>query len=48
VYRVVAGLLIALAVLTALTCARTRLIWFKMCPVLLTSTAALLVRASVL
>jgi hypothetical protein len=48
VYPVVAGLLIALAVLTALTGARTRLIWFKICPVLLTSTAALLVTASVL
>ncbi len=48
VYRAVAGLLIALAVLTALTGARTRVIWFKVCPVLLTSTAALLVVASIL
>jgi hypothetical protein len=35
VYRVVAGLLVAMAVLTALTGARTRVIWFKVCPVLL-------------
>lgn len=48
VYRVVAGLLVALAVLTALTGARTRVIWFKVCPLLLASTAGLLVVASVL
>jgi hypothetical protein len=48
VYRIVAALLVALAVLTALTGARTRVIWFKVCPVLLTSTAVLLVTASVL
>jgi len=48
VYRVVAGLLVALATLTALTGARTRVVWFKVCPVLLTSTAVLLLIASVL
>jgi hypothetical protein len=48
VYRAVAGLLVALAVLTALTGARTRVIWFKVCPVMLTTTAVLLVMASVL
>ncbi|HEX4980151.1 MAG TPA: hypothetical protein VFV63_00550, partial [Ilumatobacteraceae bacterium] len=48
VYRIVAALLAALAVLTVLTGARTRIIWFKVCPVLLTSTAVLLVTASVL
>ncbi len=48
VYRVVAALLVALAVLTALTGARTRVIWFRVCPVLLTSTGVLLVIASVL
>jgi len=48
VYRVVAGLLVALAVLTALTGARTPKVWFKVCPVLLTTSAALLVVASVL
>jgi hypothetical protein len=46
--RVVAGLLIALAVLTALTGARTAVIWFKICPVLLASAAALLLAASIL
>jgi hypothetical protein len=47
VYRVVAALLVALAVLTALTGARTRVVWFKVCPVVLTSTAVLLIVASV-
>lgn len=46
VYRVVAGILVALAALTGLTGARTPVIWFKVCPVLLTSSAALLVAAS--
>ena len=35
VYRLFAGLLIAQAALTAATGARTPLIWFKLCPVLL-------------
>ena len=48
VYRIVAGLLLALAGLTALTGARTAVIWFKICPVLLTSSAALLLIASVM
>jgi hypothetical protein len=47
VYRVVAGLLVALAILTALTGARTPKVWFKVCPVLLASSAALLLVASV-
>jgi hypothetical protein len=47
VYRVAAGLLVALAVLTALTGARTPVVWFKVCPVLFTTSAALLVLASV-
>jgi hypothetical protein len=38
---------LAFAGVTALTGARTSVIWFKICPVLLTSTAALLVAASV-
>ncbi len=46
VYRVVAGLLVSLAALTAATGARTRVIWFKICPVLLSSCAALLLVAS--
>lgn len=48
VYRVAAGLLLALAALTALTGARTPVIWFKICPVLLTTSAALLLVASLL
>jgi hypothetical protein len=46
VYRVAAGLLIALAVLTSVTGARTPVIWFKICPFLLTGSAALLLVAS--
>ena len=47
VYRAVAGLLIALAVLTGLTGARTPVIWFKVCPVLLSTSAVLLLVASI-
>jgi hypothetical protein len=47
VYRVVAGLLVALAVLTGLTGARTPVVWFKVCPVLLTASAGLLLLASI-
>lgn len=46
VYRVVATLLVALAVLTGLAGARTAVIWFKICPLLLTISAALLLTAS--
>jgi hypothetical protein len=46
VYRVAAGVLFVLAMLTALTGARTPAIWFKVCPVLMTGSAALLVAAS--
>jgi hypothetical protein len=45
-YRAAAELLVALAVLTALTAARTPVIWLKICPVLLSASAALLVVAS--
>ena len=48
VYRVAAALLVALGTLTALTGARTRVVWFKICPVLLAGSAALLAVASVL
>ena len=48
VYRVAAGLLVALAVLTGLTGARTPVIWFKICPVLLGGSAVLLLTASYL
>src|SRR5512133_261331 len=47
VYRVMAGLLVALAVLTALTGARTPVVWFKVCPLLLTVSAGLLLAASI-
>lgn len=46
VYRIAAGLLIALGTLTALTGARTSVIWFKICPVLLAGSAGLLLAAS--
>lgn len=48
IYRAAAGLLIALAALTALTGARTPVIWFKICPFLLTGSAILLLVASAL
>jgi hypothetical protein len=47
VYRVAAGLLVALAVLTGLTGARTPVVWFRICPVLLSVSAVLLILASV-
>jgi hypothetical protein len=43
VYSLTAAALVALAVLTALTGGRGSVIFFKICPVLLTSAAALLV-----
>jgi hypothetical protein len=46
VYRSAAALLIALATLTALTGARTSVIWFKICPVLLAAAATVLLFAS--
>lgn len=46
IYRVVAAVLVALAVLTSFTGARTPVIWFKICPVLLTTSALLLLAAS--
>jgi hypothetical protein len=46
VYRPAAGLFVTLAVLTALTGARTPIVWFKICPVLLTISATLLLIAS--
>lgn len=47
VYRVVGVILLALAALTALTGARTAVVWFKVCPVLLAGSACLLLVASV-
>jgi hypothetical protein len=46
VYRIAAGLLAALGGLTALTGARTGVIWFRVCPVLLAGSAVLLLAAS--
>ncbi len=46
--RVTAAALLALAVLTAFTGARTPLVWFKACPFVLTTVAGLLVAASLL
>jgi hypothetical protein len=46
VYRVAAWLLVALGTLTALTGARTPVVWFKICPVLLAGSAVLLLAAS--
>lgn len=46
VYRASAGLLLALAILTGFTGARTPVVWFKICPVLLSATAVLLLIAS--
>jgi hypothetical protein len=46
VYRVAAGLLVAMGVLTALTGARTRVVWFKVCPLVMTAGVALLLTAS--
>jgi hypothetical protein len=45
-YRVAAGLLLAIGVLTALTGARTPVVWFKVCPVVMAAGAALLLTAS--
>lgn len=42
VYRVLATVLVALAALTSATGARTPVIWFKICPFVLTTAAALI------
>jgi hypothetical protein len=46
VYRISTVALIAVGALTAVTGARTRVIFFKICPILLNSVAALLLIAS--
>jgi len=46
VYRVLAGVLVALAVLTSFTGAHTPVIWFMACPFILTGAAALLLAGS--
>lgn len=48
VYRTVAATLITLATLTTLTGARTPVVWFKICPLVLTGAAGLLIAASLL
>ena len=47
VYVVSGGILVVLAGLTAATGARTPVIWFRVCPFVLTSSAALLVLATI-
>jgi hypothetical protein len=46
VYRAAAGLLAAIAVLTTLTAARTPVIWFKACPVVMSVGIGLLLAGS--
>jgi hypothetical protein len=46
VYRCLAGLLLAIAVLTVSTGARTPVIWFKICPLVLSAAATLLLVGS--
>jgi len=48
VYRVTSGFLITIGVWTAMTGARTKVIWFKMCPVVMSVTSGLLIAASFL
>jgi hypothetical protein len=48
VYRVTAVVLVVLAALTTVTGARTPVVWFRVCPFVLTGTAALLLLASLL
>lgn len=46
VYRVVPGFLLAIGLWTAMTGARTGVVWFKMCPVVMTVASVFLVGAS--
>jgi hypothetical protein len=46
VYRIAALLLVAVGLLTALTGARTPVVWFKICPLVMAVSAALLLTAS--
>lgn len=48
VYRVCSGFLITIGIWTAVTGARTGVIWFKMCPVVMSITSAMLVTSSFL
>jgi hypothetical protein len=46
VYRLSSGFLVAMGAWTAVTGARTGVIWFKMCPVVMAVSSALLITAS--
>jgi hypothetical protein len=46
IYRITAAIVASIAVLTALTGARTPIVWFKMCLVVLATVVALLLGAS--
>jgi len=46
VYRLSAGFLVSIGIWTAMTGARTKVIWFKMCPVVMSISATLLIVAS--
>jgi hypothetical protein len=46
--RVVAAVLLVMAALTAVTGSRTPVVWFRICPFVLSGAAALLVLASLL
>jgi hypothetical protein len=48
VYRVTVGFLLTIGAWTAMTGARTEVIWFKMCPVVMSVTSGLLIAASYL
>ncbi len=48
VYRVSSGFLITIGVWTAMTGARTGVIWFKACPVVMSVSSGLLITASFL
>ena len=48
VYRAGALLLVAVGLLTALTGARTPVVWFKICPLVMAVSAALLLTASII
>ena len=47
VYRMSAGFLLVVGAWTAMTGARTGVIWFKLCPVIMAISAGLLIAASV-
>lgn len=48
VYWVSVGFLMTIGAWTAMTGARTKVIWFKMCPVVMTVSSGLLIAASLL